>query len=60
VLDVRSGFRGTVDYDDATVLSSDTYNGLRIVPLIGERGQWAVLVFNMDGEFEEYRGLRRL
>jgi hypothetical protein len=60
VLDVKSGFSGTVDYDGATVLSNDDENGWRLVPLRAGNGRWALLVWKMDGEFDDYRGLRAL
>jgi hypothetical protein len=60
VLDVRSGFRGRVDYNGAMVLSSDNDNGWRLVPLQGDNGRWALLVWKMEGEFDSYRGLRPL
>ena len=60
VLDIRSGFRGQVVYDGVTVLSSDNTNGWRLVPLQNDNGSWAVLVLKMEGEFDVYRGLRRL
>jgi hypothetical protein len=60
VEDVRSGFRGTVDYNAAFVVSSDDENGWRMVPLRGSGGRRGILVWRMDGEFDVYQGLRRL
>ena len=60
VMDMRSGLSGSVDYDGAVVVSNDNENGWRIVPLIGRDNHWSVLVWKMQGEFDIYRGLRRL
>lgn len=60
VLDIASGFSGVVDYDGATVLSRDNENGWRLIPLMGDHGRWALLVWKMEGEFGRYQGLRRL
>jgi hypothetical protein len=60
VTDLRSGFRGIVDYDGTSVVSTDNENGWRIVPSSRSDGQWAILVWKMEGEFDIYRGMRRL
>jgi hypothetical protein len=60
VIDLRSGFRGTVRYDEATVISDDGENGWLMIPLVGRSGDWAMVVFKLEGEYDTYRGLRRL
>lgn len=60
VTDLRSGFRGIVDYDGTVVVSTDNENGWRLVPLSGSDDHWAILVWKMQGEFDIYRRLRQL
>ena len=60
VMDMRSGLSGSIDYDGVVVVSADNEDGWRIVPLIGDDNHWSILVWKMEGEFEIYRGLRRL
>jgi hypothetical protein len=50
----------TVDFDDATVLSSNGEDGLQLVPIQYANGSWAVLVWKMSGERNTYLGVRQL
>ncbi len=49
-----------IDWKDATVLSSDNENGLRLIPAQLPDGTWVAMIWRMTGEFERYEGLRRL
>jgi hypothetical protein len=60
VVDLRSGFRGIVDYDGTSVVSTDNENGWIIVPLRRSDDHWAILVWKIEGEFDTYRGMRLL
>src|ERR1700733_1532031 len=60
VIDLRSGFRRTVDYDGTVIVSTDNENGWRIVPFRRNDGRWAILVWKIEGEFGIYRGVRLL
>jgi hypothetical protein len=56
----RSGFIGRVYYAGASMLSADGVNGWFTIPLIGPANHWALVLWKQQGEYELYRGIRRL
>lgn len=52
--------KGTIDFADATVFSSDNESGLFVVPIHLKNGNWVAAVWVIRGEFEKYRGIREL